>query len=339
MKKMIISNLILVSILFFSLPTFAQGKKDKDKTVKLKIEKMVDGKKVVTDTTFILKKGEDLNKVLEKYGVNGTNLSGNKGKFNIKIESDDSIKNSNKQMVWVNVDNDGGEEHIQITQDGKKKKMIITDDADVQVMDDGNVFIVHENSGDTTKKVKRIVEEKGTLKNTKNEKIKKIYRFNGDSLNGPGHAMFFDDADNNFNKVIIKDLGNDSIEVFISKIIDKEMGNHFNFSTNEDFDWNNNNNMVFHSGKFKHSSAKVKLEPAGDSELNLLKLDKNYKKLDLNEFMVVFNGQEMNLSFTSAEKGDLTLNIIDDKGNSTVVLELKGFNGKFEKEMELQKAR
>jgi hypothetical protein len=349
MKRILITNLIILLILGINNQTFAQkDKKQKDKTVKLKYERIENGKKVVTDTTFTLKKDEDLDKVLEKYGVK----NGKQGAFTFKIQSDDSLKNEQKQMVWVNVGDNGDTKEIHISKNGKDKQVIITDDADIELIGDEELTEITVNHGDSVKTIKKIIHtkkgtgdndsaliiEQGNVKTPKHKKIKKVYKFDNGNMRIPHHqAMFLGDLESEINKVIIKELNEDSMEVFISKIMGDDFVTHFDMPIEHNFEWYMDEDFVVPHGSLKHMNAKYKLEDLNDEDLKQLKLEKNYKKLDLDEFMIVFNGfgGSMDLSFISKEKGDISLNIYDDKGNSSVVIELKDFKSKFEKEIDL----
>jgi hypothetical protein len=166
-------------------------------------------------------------------------------------------------------------------------------------------------------------------KGPKHHKIKKVYKFGGDSTFCHGFMNFSGNFEPDIDKMIVKDLDGDSLELYISKMIDKDFGkpDHFTWQSDQDF--------FKHPGYNGHLSAKVRLELASDNDLKQVKLDKSFKKLDLDEFMAVFNGMEMDLSFSCKEKGDLSLNIYDEKGNSVLLLEKQDFQGKFDKEIDL----
>ena len=333
MKKLLILNLIGLFILSISFVAHAQDKKKekaKDKTVKLKVEKIENGKKTVIDTTFTLKKDEDLDKALEKYGINAKTGTGQDGTFKVEIETNDSTGQEKKNMVWINVEN-GDVEKIHVNKDGSEKSVIITDDGNVKVFDDDETVVIADNDGDTSKRVEKIIRKRRI---PGDKRKMRVYKFDSENMSIPDHSFFYGDVDGDLNKVIIKELG-DSIDVFISKIIGDELPKHLMLPNADDFVWHNDNDFVFKPGHFMHLSAKVKLEAPSDADLGVLKLDKNYKKLDLDEFMVVFNGSSMDLSFIAEEKGDLSVNILDEKGNSSVAIELKDFKGKFDKEIEL----
>jgi hypothetical protein len=353
MKKLIIANLIGLFILCTCINVEAQDKKEKDKNVKLKIEKIENEKKTVTDTTFTLKKGEDLNKILRKYGVNGKVNSDKPGSYDIQIETGDSLKHKTKNMVWVNDDNDSDMHHIKIKEGGKNKQIIIADDDNIEINGDDEFS---ENPGDSVKHIKKIIHinsekgngredtviivEKSKYKGPKHKKIEKAYRFSSDStFKGNNAHFFFSDDDDEFNKVFINEGNNDSINIVIIKKLKGDMDEPFNFDFDNDFNWTSDNNMTVFPHKLRHQMAKASIEDASDADLNLIKLSKSYKKLDLKDFVLVLNGfaSKLNLSFKTGEKGDFMLKVIDEKGNAYLVMELKDFDGKFDKEMEIEK--
>jgi hypothetical protein len=352
MKRFLLTNLLILLILTINIQLFAQkDKKEKDKTVKLKIEKIENGKKTVTDTTFTLKKGEDLNKILEQNGVN-TEKSGS---YNVRIETDDSLKHGENKRVWIKVGDTGAKEKVIITKDGKSKKVMITDDDEMEIMGDDEMVISSGNSGDSIKHIKKIIHindangngkedtviifEKSKYKEPKHKKIEKVYKFSNDSaFNGNNSSFFFSDKDDEFNKVFINQDNNDSINVVIIKKLKGDMNEPFDFDFDNDFNWKDEHNIVF-PGKFNHKMAKASIDDATETDLNLIRLSKGYKKLDLKDFIMVLDGfaPKINLSFTTEEKGDLSVKIYDEKGNAYLVMELKDFKGKFDKEIEIDR--
>jgi hypothetical protein len=344
MKRQLLTNLLILLILTINIQLFAQkDKKEKDKTVKLKIEKIENGKKTITDTTFTLKKGEDLNKILEQNGVKTEKT----GSYNVRIETDDSLKHGENKRVWVKVGHN----------DGKGKKVMITDDDEMEIVDDDEMVISSGNIGDSIKHVKKIIHinaekgngkedtviivEKSKFKGPKHKKIEKVYRFSNDSaFNGNNSSIFFSDNDDEFEKIFINQDDNDSINVVITKkmIGDMDKPFDFDFDFDNNFRWTDENNFVF-PGKFNHKMAKVSIDDVTETDLNLIKLPKGYKKLDLKDFIMVLDGfaSKINLSFKTEEKGDLSVKIFDENGNAYLVMELKDFQGKFDKEIEIDK--
>ena len=116
------------------------------------------------------------------------------------------------------------------------------------------------------------------------------------------------------------------------------MDKPFDFDFDNNFKWTDENNFVF-PGKFNHKMANASIDDATENDLNLIKITKGYKKLDLKDFIMVLNGfaPRINLSFKTEEKGDLSVKIYDEKGNAYLVMELKDFQGKFDKEIEIDK--
>ena len=107
MKSQITISSILVTALFFlNLLGGVAQETEKEKQVHIKTVKEVDGKKVVTDTTFTVKEGEDVQEMVK---VITTISEGDSLKVTVDVDMDSGVQGT-KQMVVVSsdVDEDAG---------------------------------------------------------------------------------------------------------------------------------------------------------------------------------------------------------------------------------------
>jgi len=122
MKNQITVTAVLLLTLFFliALSGIAQ-EKEKDKQVRIKTVKVEDGKKVVKDTTFTVKEGEDVKEIVE--GLSWT-------------AEDDSLR----MTVDVDIDDDGkgGKKIIIMSSDGEEDVKVIHSDAEAFYFSEGD---------------------------------------------------------------------------------------------------------------------------------------------------------------------------------------------------------
>jgi hypothetical protein len=364
MKRQLIYNLLILIFLGSSYQLFAQNvKKDKEKTISLKIQKNENGKKIAVDTTFTLKEGEDLDKILEKYGVKAQTKSKGPGSFDVEIELEDSLEKNGQEMVWVSVDSDEDNVKIHKSEKGKKKKYVIEEDSDIKMIDDdgAKVFIIHEHSGDSSKFTKKIVKEIEIIgdgdedstfvikkikikdgKHPKNLKEKKVYKFSSDSLKSENHVFIFTDYDEDeLDNFVIEESSdiNDSVKIIVKKVKKGDKGKHIVIKSDDKFSWTTDEDVQIISNNENHKFVKLKIDEVPEADLKTLKLSKDYKKLDVEDFMLNLNSDKnkMNLKFNIAEKGNLSVKIFDENGKLISVEELKNFQGKFDKDMDAMK--
>ena len=122
MKNQITVTAVILLTLFFliALSGIAQ-EKEKEKQVRIKTVKVEDGKKVVKDTTFTVKEGEDVKEIIE--GLSWT-------------AEDDSLR----MTVDVNIDDDGkgGKKIIIMSSDGDENVKVIHSDAEAFYFSEGD---------------------------------------------------------------------------------------------------------------------------------------------------------------------------------------------------------
>jgi len=122
MKNQITVTAILLLILFFliSLSGIAQ-EEEKEKQVRIKTVKVEDGKKVVKDTTFTVKEGEDVKEIVESLSW---------------TTEDDSLRIT----VDVDIDDDGkgGKKVIIMSHDGEESVKYFKSDTDAMFFSEGD---------------------------------------------------------------------------------------------------------------------------------------------------------------------------------------------------------
>lgn len=348
MKKILIPALLVLFALNVVFQANAQkDKKDvtkKERKVTIQIVKEENGKKKVTDTTFVLKEDEDLDEVLKKHGIESKSKSGSFASFDIKHEKDDSLKKiqEEKVIVWSS-DNDDSFKKVIATGDGKKKIIHISDDVNFHFFDDGDEMI-EISKGDTTKRIRKIVRGHRMKPGAEimiirkpgapgHFRIPRTYRYFNDSIEISGFT-FPDDSILN-KRFYFKQLQGDSMDVLIHKEFNKQF-RHDLINPQFEFEFDDFDFEPVHR-KYIHRESKVMIEDPNEADLKNLKLEKKYKLLDLKDFMIILNSFEsqLTLSFKAPEKGDLSIQMTDEKGNSFLAVELKGFEGKFEKEFRI----
>jgi hypothetical protein len=350
MKKILIPGLLVLFALNVVFQANAQkDKKDvtnKERKVTIQIVKEENGKKKVTDTTFVLKEGEDLDEVLKKHGIESKSKSGSFASFDIKHEKVDSLNKiqEEKVIVWSS-DNDDSFKKVIATGDGKKKIIHISDDVNFHFFDDGDEMI-EISKGDTTKRIRKIV--RGHRMKPGGEimiirkpgapghfRIPRTYRYFNDSIE-ISDFTFPDDSILN-KRFYFKQLQGDSMDVVIQREFNDQFTHEF-FEPQFHFEFDTRDFDPVHRINRYHAS-KAKIDEPSEVDLKGLKLEKKYKLLDLKDFMLVLNGlsSKLSISFNAPEKGDLSIQMTDEKGNSFLVVELKSFQGRFEKEFRIPK--
>lgn len=144
MKNIIQIQTILLVAFFLSLPyTLTSQDDSKERKVRVKTIKEVDGEKVVTDTTFYVSADDDVKKVVEQITVNADgdstanvmidvmvdvekdveweSESGNKVVIIKKSHGGDEDVRIEKKVIIIN--GDGDEEHVMVLPHGKHKVM------------------------------------------------------------------------------------------------------------------------------------------------------------------------------------------------------------------------
>jgi hypothetical protein len=341
MKQFLLPFVLVFLSAGISCQLNAQKKDKKEKTVIIKIEKDEDGKKATIDTTFILKDGEDLHKVLEKYGVKADIHHKHANKFKFDIEVDDSLHKEGHAMVWVSVDDDGKEVHEHIIKKGGHEKVIFISDDE----EDVGVKVVKLKKGekvDWTEAEEEVFIEKmeGDSIKIKKKIIIKTDKDGKHKIKSKGGVFIVSDDDDDDKHVIIKELkeGDDSVEVIIKKIKKGKNGKKVMITTDGDYTWSTDEDIVIRKEHKNLKKIKLEILDIDDAGLKVLKLKKGYKEFKEKDFdVIVEKGEEkINFEFSTPEKGAVSVRIVDDKGN--VVLEdlKKKFNGTYKNEIKAQ---
>jgi len=345
MKRLFIPFMLVFLSIGISCQLNAQKDK-KEKTVKIKIEKEVDGKKTVIDTTFVMKDGEDVQKVLEKYGVKADIHHQHASKIKIDVETDDSLHKESNAMVWISVDdNDDGHKHI-IKKGGHDKMIFITEDGDVEIIKikNGNKIlleeieediIIEELEGDSVKVKTKIIIK--TDKGGKHKIKRKIYNITADSIKGENVFIYSDD-DTDDEHVIIKEIkgDNDSIDIIIKKIKKGKHGKHGKkviITSDGDYTWtvDEDEDIVVNGKEGKLKKVRIEILDIDDAGLKILKQKKDYKKFTEKDFNVFVDDKEdmIKFNFSTSPKGSLSVKIVNEKGKTILEDVTKKFDGKY----------
>ncbi len=345
MKRFLIPFMVLFMWVGVSCQLNAQKDK-KDKSVTIKIEKDENGKKTKVDTTFTLKEGENLDEILEKYGVEAEVMHLNHGKkFKFNIETDDSLNTESQAMVWVSVDNDNDiHKHI-IKKSGKNKIVFIGDDDDgievIELKEDGNIdwneqgeeVFIEKPDGDSVKIKKKIV-----IKGDKDGKHK-IKSKKGVFIISDDATVDFDDEFDN-ESVIIKELkdGSDSVEVIIKKLKGDKKGKKVVVKSDGKYAWiiDNDDDDFFATDDAKFNRVKLRILDVDEQGLKILNLKEDYKEFRVKDFDVFVKEKESKIEFEfkTPQKGALSVKIVDEKGNVVLTDSKKNFDGMYKNEIE-----
>ena len=226
MKNPIKLYIVIVSMLIVALP-FNMAGQEKEKKVRIKTVKVIDGKEVVTDTTYTLSGDEDFDEVINKFNTT-SDTSAEKVTVKVFVESDADGQSEEKVFVIQSgadkqvkvIQGQGGAQAFTYTiedddNDGKKVIILTTGPGDKKVMkwksdEDGEViFDMDEEYKIVMKDLERelegisemCVELKGISELENADFMKKMIELeaivgpDGEIIadpHSPHHAMFFE---------------------------------------------------------------------------------------------------------------------------------------------------
>lgn len=119
---------VLLLAFFMSLPftlLTQEEEKEKEKKVTIKIIKEVDGKKIVTDTTFTVTDEDDVKKIVKKYTMSGEGDSTGQMMVDVMVDVDEDTDwdiSENKKVIVIK--EGGDEERIIVSSHGGQTKVI-----------------------------------------------------------------------------------------------------------------------------------------------------------------------------------------------------------------------
>jgi len=336
MKKLAIILSAIVLVAGISTTSCAQKneEKKKEKKVRIKLEKEVDGKLTKIDTVFILKDGESLKDVLKEYDIDVKEFKkgdlhtwsfhkddeGEEGKVvkKILIEIDEDGKHkikSKKAYNMMYISEEGGEHDITID---------IDENDDVHIIRKHDLHFISEHS-----------EEESWRKDAKpgdTVRIKTIVSINGKETIKEKEIIVSED-----------DLKKRHKNVFIHK--GDKKGKHKNItkkiiiSDDDVVEWNDSDENIFifkEGGKTK--KIKIEIDDLDKDDLKKLKLPKSIKPLKVNDLFIMFNKDDkMTLSFNIADKANTSIKIFDEYGKVLFEDTKSNFSGKYSKEIKKMK--
>ena len=113
MKNIVKIQSMLLLAFFITLPffLFTQEEEAVEKKVRIKTVKEVDGKKIVTDTTFTVKEDDDVKKIVKKYTVTADGDSSTNVMIDVIVESDGDIEFHEGHKKVIIMKSGDGEEY------------------------------------------------------------------------------------------------------------------------------------------------------------------------------------------------------------------------------------
>jgi len=333
MKRLLIAITACFILSLVGNPIFAQNQQEKknEKKLVIKIDKEENGKITKIDTTIILKEGEDPSKILEKYGVKHEKNMKNAQTFNIQIDTDDTSKiGKGHKMVWVTTDVDTDN----MKTPGKETKVVIIsgdDESNLMHLEEGNVLVWKHKEGEGVYHIETITGEEGkdsmiikkhiVIGDDKEMKHKKVYRFHGESGTKDKVIILSDEEGMPMAPMFGPEIHGDSDS---SIIIVK---------TYKDGKEVTETKRVLKNVK-KEKKIMLKVLYPEKSDLALLKLKENYKKLEVKDFSINIKDERMILNFELASKAGTVFTIYDVTGKVFFTENLKDFSGKYSKDFD-----
>jgi len=324
MKKIGIILSFIALAISFTNSSYAQEKKEQEKTVKIKMIKIENGKKVKVDTSFVLKEGEDLDEIMKKYGLENADIQ------NINVELDEHSDGKNIRMILKANDDDAENQVIIMNFDNENMDnasgmvLINSDDADAQS------FTFTTDNGDSTHKVMVISSAPGSQVFNKGNGV---YIFKSDA----SHTLIPEDVkpgDTVCIKTIVTVNGKETVnekEIIIGK--DEFSGSKKRrkvivMTGDDNFSWNGGDKDVFvlKSGK---NQIKINLQDADKEELENIKIPKSAKTLTIDGIELTSTNKKTVLGFEIAEKTDVSVRIFDMEGKKIFEKKENNFSGKF----------
>lgn len=313
-----ISRIVLFVLIAFLFSAKANAQVNAEKGIIVKIVKNINGQKTVIDTVF--ENETDAQKFLATQGQNDIDQK-IEMIINKDIQKNVDDKSQLKWIVKANGDSALLKEIIVMSEDsiiktgkGQKKFIFITDDGQESVI---NIDSLNGDENNQIVVIKQITnknsnEDALAIKNVKNKKIEII--FSDDD---------FSNDDNNQN-IEIKD--NEEIN---------------NISTNKDAEktvWvykNNSHKVIIFVSSF--DEADFTKNEINSLKQNNIKFDKS-KVLNLENFTIQYSDNDkFILSFRSKKKSDLTVRIVDTKGNEIFIDQMRKFKGDYSHEINFPK--
>ena len=167
MNKLIINAVIATMALVILLPL---SSKSQEKKVHVKTVKVVDGEKIVTDTIFVVKEGEDESEVIKTFTWVSDDDSAGVVTYDIDIDSDidsDVDFDGHSKVIIMKRGKDG---NMTMKHGGKEKKYVIK--VEDEEGDEHNVFIYDGSDfhkSDMDELHEKLEEHKDQLKNIRIE--------------------------------------------------------------------------------------------------------------------------------------------------------------------------
>lgn len=367
MKNILTTLLVLLSVVSFSQTKVQLEVENKNGTeeYKLKLEREVDGKTVITEKTYSSKeemKNDPELKDLDLHFMEGHGTSFKSKDGNMLIEIDENVKDGDHKIMFISKEGGEGEKvemKVWVDEDGKKHVMKNGVEIDMdELLKEGDhkmMFISEDGEGET--KIEVIIDEDGTkhvLKNGKKVELAELHE-GGDNV-----FVFKTDGDHEFIE--------EKVEVEVT--VDKD-GNHHVKVNGEEMDyeeWKENNEMhmgtksmmwvedgedgkqikkeiiiIKKDGESKEgvkvevivSHIVLHLEEINDEDAKAFSLE-NSKELKMDEFNFYPNPSNgtFQLKFQGKDRPTM-VKVMDINGKEMYGEDLQDFNGSYDKEINL----
>ena len=311
MKKTIVILSVIMLVLGFAINSKAQENK-KEKKLRIKIIKEIDGEIIKTDTTFVIKEGENIDDILKEYKID-INENEKNGFYMVNVDVDSENDKVSKTVI-VSMDENMEQSYEFVTDDSTKRVIVMSGDKEWLSEGDNDIFIMSGNNNSTMYKdakpgdtvvVKTIVSINGKETNVNEEEI----IIGEECLNKKSKKLIFINEDDNH-------------KIKKEKII--VMTDDNNSWTDKD-----ENVYVFNSDG-KINKIKIEIDDIDKKDLKKLKLPKKIKSLDVEDLFIMINKNEnMNLSFIVNSKAKTIVRIYDENGNKLFEDIKKDFSGKY----------
>ena len=362
-------NVLTTLLLLFTVVAYAQTKVELEvendgnsEQYKLKLEREVDGKMVVTEKTYSskeeMKNDPDL-KDMDLHFMEGHGSSFKSKDGNILIEIDEDMEEGEHKMMFISKEEGAGENvkmKVWVDEDGKKHVMkngVEVDMDELHEQGDHNVmFISEDGEGDT--KIEVIIDEDGTKRVMKNGKEISLK-----DMEESGNNVFIMKGDGKKHKMVEEEM---NVEVTVD-----EEGKHHVKVNGEEVDYNewkesqDSNTMMWteegedgkhrrkeviiikkegegHEGKMVEvivSNIVLHLEDINEEDEEAFSLESS-KELKLDEFNFYPNPSNgtFNLQFQGKDR-PTTVKITGINGKEIYAEDLQNFAGSYDKEINL----
>ena len=323
MKKIrfvFVITLVLMSLIF---NVQAQEKNAHKKTIKVKLVKVENGKKVKIDTSLVVNEGEEIHAVLKRAGLEMDDIE------HISIGD-----NPEKTVVWLTAD-------VEDNHDKAIKKVVImqADSASVQ-----QKVVVITDEDTQNQSFNFTVEDGDSLEDVfifkPSEDGSVIFKSTGNdfySFNHPGMALPDDvkPGDTVRIKTIISVNGKETVEekeiIVDEDLLDKNRKSAYAYVIKTDNpDKQVDKNIFVLSSENK--AVTLNISDAEEKDLKNIKLPKSYKKLNLKITLQIEDNKTM-LSFNVPQKANTGLSVFDTNGKIVFKENKKDFSGNFRTEL------